>query len=336
MTKVIQILETIWYQDKKPPLILIVLSKIYGFLFKIRKALFSLGILSSTKPDIPVIVIGNLNIGGTGKTPFTLYLANTLSRSGKKVGIVTRGYLGKKSSSTPHILDEDSNAQDFGDEAVYLSRHSDSIVCVCKKRSLAANLLFEQGVDVILSDDGLQHYALKRDLEFAVVSSNRAFGNRQLLPAGPLREGLERLDTLDFLLLNGKTIDDDIHTKNMIGFEIANKEVTNIHNGQVRSIEDFMNCDVTLIAGIGNPDALVKKLSKLGTNIHAMEVADHQKIDLSEIKNLKSRTLFITPKDLVKYSKGDFPQDTWELIPEMMIDQSQEEFIMNKVIGIIQ
>ncbi|HJM71115.1 MAG TPA: tetraacyldisaccharide 4'-kinase, partial [Gammaproteobacteria bacterium] len=107
MTKVIQILETIWYQDKKPPLILIGLSKIYGFLFKIRKALFSLGILSSTKPDIPVIVIGNLNIGGTGKTPFTLYLANALARSGKKVGIVTRGYMGRKSSSTPLILEED-------------------------------------------------------------------------------------------------------------------------------------------------------------------------------------------------------------------------------------
>ena len=99
MTKIIQILETIWYQDKKPPLPLIGLSRIYGFLFKTRKALFDSGVFSRDKPEVPVIVVDNLNVGGTGKTPLTLYLANALSKAGKKVGIATRGYKGKKSNS---------------------------------------------------------------------------------------------------------------------------------------------------------------------------------------------------------------------------------------------
>ena len=336
MTKIIQILETIWYQDKKPPLLLIGLSRIYGFLFKSRKALFDSGLLSSDKPEVPVIVVGNINVGGTGKTPLTLYLANALSKAGKKVGIATRGYKGKKSNSMPYILDETCKAQDYGDEAVYLSRHSNAIVCVCSQRLRAANLLFERGVDVILSDDGLQHFALKRDLELAVVSSNRAFGNRRLLPAGPLREGLDRLHTLDFICLNGKTIDDDLNFENTIGFEIANKTVKNIHNDQIRPIDSFINDDINLIAGIGDPNVLIQKLIKLGININHIEVADHEAIDPLEIKNLQNRLLFLTPKDLVKYSNDDLPQETWELIPEMVIDQSQEQILMNRILEIIQ
>jgi tetraacyldisaccharide 4''-kinase len=188
MTRIVKILENIWYRDKKPTNFLIVLSMVYGILIKIRRLLYDLGIFSTSKPEIPVIIIGNINVGGTGKTPFTLYLANRLSHLGKKVGIVSRGYRGKKSSSKPFILDKNSKAEDFGDEAVYLLKNTDSMVCVCKKRLIAANLLFDRGVDIILSDDGLQHYALGRDIEFAVVSSNRGFGNRYLLPAGPLRE----------------------------------------------------------------------------------------------------------------------------------------------------
>ena len=336
MTKIIQILETIWYQDKKPPLLLIALSRIYGFLFKRRKALYDSGVFSSDKPEVPVIVVGNLNVGGTGKTPLTLYLANALSKAGKKVGIATRGYKGKKSNSMPYILDETSDAQDYGDEAVYLSRHSNAIVCVCSQRLKAANLLFERGVDVILSDDGLQHFALKRDLELVVVSSDRAFGNRRLLPAGPLREGLDRLDTIDLICLNGKKIDEDLHLENTIGFEIENKTVKNIHNGQIRSIDAFKNHDVNLIAGIGDPNVLVQKLIKLGITINHIKVADHGAIDSSEIKNLQGTPLFLTPKDLVKYSRDDLPKETWELIPEMMIDQSQEQSMMNKIFEIIQ
>ena len=336
MTKIIQILETIWYQDKKPPLLLIALSRIYGFLFKTRKALFDSGVFSSDKPEVPVIVVGNLNVGGTGKTPLTLYLANALSKAGKKVGIATRGYKGKKSNSMPYILDETSDAQDYGDEAVYLSRHSNAIVCICSQRLKAANLLFERGVDVILSDDGLQHFALKRDLELVVVSSDRAFGNRRLLPAGPLREGLDRLDTIDLICLNGKKIDDDLHLENTIGFEIENKTAKNIHNGQILSIDAFINHDVNLIAGIGDPNVLVQKLIKLGININHIKVADHAAIDSSEIKNLQGTSLFLTPKDLVKYSKDDLPKETWELIPEMMIDASQAQSLMNKIFEIIQ
>ena len=159
MIRIVKILENIWYRDKKPPNFLIGLSVVYGILLKVRRSLYDLGIFSTSKPEIPVIIIGNINVGGTGKTPFTLYLANTLSHLGKKVGIISRGYRGKKSSSKPFILDINSKAEDFGDEALYLSKHTDSMVCVCKKKLVAANLLFDRGVHGILSEDRLQHYA---------------------------------------------------------------------------------------------------------------------------------------------------------------------------------
>ena len=336
MTRIVKILETIWYRDKKPPYLLIGLSMVYALILKIRRALYDLGIFSTSKPEIPVIIIGNINVGGTGKTPFTLYLANTLSQLGKKVGIVSRGYKGIRSSSKPFILDKHSNAKDFGDEAVYLSKHTDAMVCVCKKRSVAANLLSDRGVDIILSDDGLQHYALGRDIEFAVVSSNRGFGNRYLLPAGPLREGIGRLGSLDFLLLNGKQFDQDLNIDNVISFEILNREVRNIHDGEVRPIEAFINSEISLIAGIGDPDALKEKLIHLDINVHSIDVADHGSVNLSSMEDIASRTIFLTPKDLVKYSKDKLPQETWELIPEMSIDQSEEEILIRQIIEMMK
>ena len=336
MIRIVKILENIWYRDKKPPNFLIGLSVVYGILLKIRRSLYDLGIFSTSKPEIPVIIIGNINVGGTGKTPFTLYLANTLSHLGKKVGIISRGYRGKKSSSKPFILDKKSKAEDFGDEAVYLSKHTDSMVCVCKKKLVAANLLFDRGVDVILSDDGLQHYALGRDIEFAVVSSSRGFGNRYLLPAGPLRERIERLDSLDLLLINGKQIDQDLNMKNIISFEILNREVKNIHDGEVRPMEDFANRDILLIAGIGDPDALQEKLINLDIKVESIDVADHETADLSLVDDIKSRTIFLTPKDLVKYSKDDLPRETWELIPEMSIDHSEEQILIRQIQGIME
>ena len=336
MTRIVKILETIWYRREKPPNLLIGFSMIYAFLLKIRRSLYDLGVFSTNKPPVPVIIIGNINIGGTGKTPVTLHLANSLSRLGKRVGIVSRGYKGRKSSATPFILDKNSTAGDFGDEAVYLSQHTNSMVCVCKKRSLAANLLFDQGVDIILSDDGLQHLALGRDIELAIVSSNRGFGNRYLLPAGPLREGIQRLESLDFLLINGKELDEDLNIENVIYFEIINKEVKNIHNGEVRDIGAFVNKDISLIAGIGDPNALIKKLIDYGISLDPINVADHERIDLSLLDDIENRTIFLTPKDLVKYSTDDLPQETWELIPEMAIQQSEEEILIRHIQRIMQ
>ena len=201
---------------------------------------------------------------------------------------------------------------------------------------LAANLLFDRGVDVILSDDGLQHYALGRDIEFAVVSSNRGFGNRYLLPAGPLRERIERLDSLDLLLINGKQIDQDLNMKNIISFEILNREVKNIHDGEVRLMEDFVNRDILLIAGIGDPDALQEKLINLDIKVESIDVADHDTADLSLIDEIENRTIFLTPKDLVKYSKDDLPRETWELIPEMSIDHSEEQILIRQIQGIME
>ena len=335
MIRIVKILENIWYRDKKPPNFLIGLSVVYGILLKIRRSLYDLGIFSTSKPEIPVIIIGNINVGGTGKTPFTLYLANTLSHLGKRVGIISRGYGGKNQVQN-HSFSIKKARPKILVMRLFTYQNIQIQWFAFVKKLVAANLLFDRGVDVILSDDGLQHYALGRDIEFAVVSSNRGFGNRYLLPAGPLRERIERLDSLDLLLVNGKQIDQDLNMKNIISFEILNREVKNIHDGEVRPMEDFVNRDILLIAGIGDPDALREKLINLDIKVESIDVVDHDTADLSLIDEIEKRTIFLTPKDLVKYSKDDLPRETWELIPEMSIDHSEEQILIRQIQGIME
>ena len=126
-----------------------------------------------------------------------------------------------------------------------------------------------------------------------------------------------------------------ISSNHLIGFEIVNREVKNIHDGDIRPIDEFLNRDVSLIAGIGDPEFLAESLKNKGINIHSIDVKDHEKIDLNTINEIENRTLFLTPKDLVKYSKDDFPKDTWELIPDLLINQADQEIILNKVMKII-
>ena len=334
MIKIIQSLESIWYQKKKPPILLIILSKLFGLLTESRRTLYKIGILSSSKPDIPVIVIGNLNIGGTGKTPLTLFISEILSQLNKNVGIVLRGYKGKKSNSTPIIMDKDSRPEDFGDEAIYLNQKSNALVCVCTKRAKAAKLLSEKGVDIILSDDGLQHLGLKRDLEFGVVSSSRLFGNEYLLPAGPLRETLEHIKLLDIMFLNGQPNDEYIEANILLNFEVFNQKVKNYITNEVRSIDYFIDREITLIAGIGDPEYLESQLSKIGIKVDHIHIADHEKLDLDNIKDLQARTIFMTPKDLIKYTTDELSLETWELIPEIRIEDSQKQILTEKILEV--
>ena len=319
-------LEKIWYSNKRPPYLLIILSKLFSLIVKIRSSLYKSGFLKIRNVEVPVIVIGNLTAGGTGKTPFTFFLSEFFDENKKKVGIISRGYKGRRSSKDPYILSKTDKAIDFGDEAVYLARKSKAMVCVCKDKFRAAKMLVKSGAEIIISDDGLQHYKLGRDYEIAVVDGSRLLGNQYLLPAGPLRENISRINEVDLVLLNG----DEDGNGNWINagisnfaakfnFTINNKAVFNLSDNSKHNLSDFTGKTVQVLAGIGNPERLYKDIEKYGIVVSPIEIEDHGIVDIN-IYSDDAMPLFMTPKDAVKYNKP-FPKNAFVLDPFIKIGE---------------
>ncbi len=319
-------LEKIWYSNKRPPYLLIILSKLFSLIVKIRSSLYKSGFLKIRNVEVPVIVIGNLTAGGTGKTPFTLLLSEFFDENKKKVGIISRGYKGRRSSKDPYILSKTDNAIDFGDEAVYLAGKSKAMVCVCKDKYRAAQMLVKSGAEIIISDDGLQHYKLGRDYEIAVVDGSRLLGNQYLLPAGPLRESISRLRDVDLLLLNGgyeafsnlKTLPGGFAMP-VFNFTINNKGLFNLNDNSKHDLSDFTGKTVQVLAGIGNPERLYKDIEKYGIVVSPIEIEDHGVVDIN-IYSDDAMPLFMTPKDAVKYNKP-FPKNAFVLDPFIKIGE---------------
>ena len=319
-------LEKIWYSNKRPPYLLIILSKLFSLIVKIRSALYKSGFLKIRNVEVPVIVIGNLTAGGTGKTPFTLFLSEFFDENKKKVGIISRGYKGRRSSKDPYILSKTDKAIDFGDEAVYLARKSKAMVCVCKDKVRAAKMLVKSGAEIIISDDGLQHYKLGRDYEIAVVDGSRLLGNQYLLPAGPLRENISRVNEVDLVLLNGDDdgygnwINSDLsNLAAKFNFTINNKAVFNLSDNSKHNLSDFTGKTVQVLAGIGNPERLYKDIEKYGIVVSPIEIEDHGIVDIN-IYSDDAMPLFMTPKDAVKYNKP-FPKNAFVLDPFIKIGE---------------
>ncbi|MDG2296726.1 MAG: tetraacyldisaccharide 4'-kinase [Gammaproteobacteria bacterium] len=327
-------LEKVWYSNKKPSYLLIILSKFFSLIVNIRSSLYKSGLLKIRKVKVPVIVIGNLTAGGTGKTPLTVLLSEFFHENDykKKVGIISRGYKGRRSSKDPYILSENDNAIDFGDEAVYLSRRlSNAMVCVCKDKYRAAQMLVKSGAEIIISDDGLQHYKLGRDYEIAVVDGSRLLGNQYLLPAGPLRENIIRLDDVDLVLLNGgyeacSNWENHLHRAGMwnvtavFNFTINNKVLFNLNDNSKHNLSEFTGKTVQVLAGIGNPERLYKDIEKQGIIVAPIEIEDHGVVDIN-IYSDDVTPLFMTPKDAVKYNKP-FPKNAFVLDPFIEIGEN--------------
>jgi tetraacyldisaccharide 4'-kinase len=198
-----QRLTKLWYRDTAGPSLLQPLSWLYGAIVRVRRAAYCHGWLVSHRAGKPVIVVGNLTVGGTGKTPLVIWLARHLTERGLKVGIVSRGY-GSNSAHEPRFVDAGhSTWEEVGDEPVLLSRATGCDTVVGRDRVAAAKTLIARGVDVIVADDGLQHLPLARDCEIVVIDGARGFGNARVLPAGPLREPVSRLANANLIVING-------------------------------------------------------------------------------------------------------------------------------------
>ncbi len=288
--------EQIWYSSFNVySLVLFPFSLIFLIIIKIRRTLYKYGILVKYKSPTPLIIIGNITIGGTGKTPFVIWLANHLANKGLKVGVISSGY--KSTSKTPEIVNKNSNANQVGDEAVLIAKHTDSIVVSGGSRVDATKLLTSISInDIILHDDGLQHYKIERDYEIILINSKNLFGNGLLLPAGPLRESKSRLEDADIVAY---TNDNNESTYSIAS--ISNSVVNSVSE-ESKNIEDFTLMKIHLVTGIASMEMIIENLISYKIQCLPHKYDDHHIFDGSEVIFDDNHPVFITQKDYVKLS----------------------------------
>jgi tetraacyldisaccharide 4'-kinase len=287
--------EALWQGRSPATLLLLPLSWLFGLAVKLRRWYWKSGPGRPRQLPVPVIVVGNITAGGTGKTPVVDWLANVCRTAGFVPGIVSRGY-GGRARSVPHLVQPGDDPLEVGDEPLLLRRRTGVPVCICPDRVAAGERLLAEGVDLVIADDGLQHYRLARDMEIAVVDGERRFGNGLLLPAGPLREPPGRLAEVDAVLRNGGK--DDGHGT---VFHVRIDCAMALDGGERRSLESFRGQRVRALAGIGNPRRFYAQLAAAGMEVIPVPVADHRSVSLVELFEHADTPVFMTEKDAVKY-----------------------------------
>lgn len=287
----------IWYKDHFIGAALLPLGFLYTDFVKLHKWLYKIGYYKSQALPVPVVVVGNITVGGTGKTPLCIYLANLLQNKGYRVGIISRGYGGEK-IAVKMVLPT-SKPSEVGDEALLIAKQTNCPMAVGVNRVEAGQLLLKHApCDVILSDDGLQHYALKRDIEIAVIDGERRFGNGICLPAGPLREPIERLNNVDFVVVNGQLTDGNAwHEWEM---KLSGNTAVNLLTGETKNLSEFQNLPCHAIAGIGHPERFFNQLENAGI-LQRIDHSfpDHHVFNEKEI-TFKNEPVLMTEKDAVK------------------------------------
>jgi tetraacyldisaccharide 4'-kinase len=294
-------LNRIWYEGRTPPWWLRSLAAVYAAGAAVRRDLYRSGLRRSTRIGIPVIVVGNLSVGGTGKTPVVLWLVEQLVARGLRPGIVTRGFGGRV--GVARLLGPEADAAEAGDEPVLLMRRSGVPVAVGRDRPAAAALLREAGCDVIISDDGLQHYALERDCELVVVDGLRRFGNGRLLPAGPLREPPQRLRGVDALIVNGgevAAVTGGFAQDHSFAMSLEARSAVALVGGASRPLTAFRGVPVHAVAGIGNPRRFFTTLRQAGLELIEHPLADHARLLAGDIRYPDANPVLMTEKDAVK------------------------------------
>jgi tetraacyldisaccharide 4'-kinase len=314
-------LNRMWYGRSPFVFVLVPFSWLFAILVALRRVLYRAKILRSERVRKPVIVVGNISVGGTGKTPLVIWLAQALKRRGFRPGIITRGYSGS-ARNWPRDVNAESDPNEVGDEAVLLAQNSNSIVVAGPDRVLAAQRAIELGADVVISDDGLQHYRMARDFEIAVIDDKRRFGNGFLLPAGPLRESIRRLRSVDVVVRNcrGDTILGDApnHRCTVIMRTVL-ESARSLKSGEQRRLSSFTREKVHAIAGIGNPRSFFDALSAAGLVVDAHPLADHAAISARDLQFRDDAPVLMTEKDAVKCRKFA-DERCWALPLKLEID----------------
>lgn len=326
-------IESIWSGKSWLYLLLLPFSWLYGLISGAIRLSYRLGLRQSWRAPVPVVVVGNLTAGGNGKTPVVIWLVEQLQQRGIKVGVVSRGY-GGKASSYPLVLNADTSPAEAGDEPVLIYQRTGASVAVAPKRSAAVQaLLASASPQIIITDDGLQHYALARDKEIVVIDGMRRFGNGWWLPAGPMRERATRLNTVDAVIVNGGTAD-----TGEIAMQLIPGEAIHLRNGNRRPLQQLS--EVVAMAGIGHPPRFFNTLAKAGvTPVKTIALADHQALSEAEINTLiqPGQTLLMTEKDAVKYRQyANTDSDWWYLPVDAQLEAPAATALLDSLVKLVR
>ena len=289
------LIEKVWYSKNIFSLLLSPLSLIYISIIYLRYTLYQLGLISITKINVPTIVIGNIVAGGTGNTPLVIWLAKYFKDKGFLPGIVSRGYGGTYLSNI-ELVKPTSNPLLVGDEPVIIARNTNCPVVVAKKRAKGAKELVEKyNCNIILCDDGMQHYSLARDIEIAVIDGQRRFGNNYCFPAGPLREPKSRIFKADLIVskYNARTCE---HKMDYIYHQLVSLNELS----KTIPISDLYGMTVHAIAGINNPDHFFSYLRSHKLELIIHKFPDHYSYTEDDVKFDDNFPVVMTEKDAVK------------------------------------
>lgn len=319
---------------------LLPLTMLFWLVSTCRRWGYKKGLLKTKKFDVPVVVVGNISVGGTGKTPFVIYLTQLLEKKGLKVGIVSRGYGADKSSLKPfpRYVNTIDDVKLCGDEPKLIANRTSCPVYIGSDRTAVINkLIKDHKPDIVISDDGLQHYKMHRDVEVALVDGSRRHGNSYLLPMGPLRESPQRLNDVDCTVLNhgfvtetqGRLFPDyGLSASRLLSFD-----------GSLHFIKQEQR-RVHLVSGIGNPDRFLDTAKSAGLNVVSTTwFGDHHQFSESDFEELNSLNpdtdiVLMTEKDGVKCTA--FAKDSWYMLPidaviSSSLEQQLEQLINEKL-----
>ncbi len=301
------------------------LTAIFALLSGIRRAQYRLGQRHACKSEAPVVVVGNISVGGTGKTPVTLALVEALQARGLKPAIVSRGY-GAQCVDFPRLVVAKDSASEVGDEPLLLARRADCPLVIDPERCRGVAYLNEQfSPDVIISDDGLQHYAMGRAFEIVVSDAARGFGNGFLLPLGPLREPVSRLQNVDAHFINGD------QSK---GFVLQWRAVVNVATAERVVIEDFDFAEVAYaVAGIGHPARFFDQLASHGFNGQYLDFPDHHQFAEGDLPS--DGRVLMTEKDAVKCAQLAHADRCWYIEVTALWQNNRFNDALDKIVALV-
>ncbi|HDS6852426.1 TPA: tetraacyldisaccharide 4'-kinase [Enterobacter cancerogenus] len=320
----------IWSGESPLWRLLLPLSWLYGLVSGAIRLLYRLGLKRAWRAPVPVVVVGNLTAGGNGKTPAVIWLVEQLQKRGIRAGVVSRGY-GGNAVQYPLLLTPDTTTAEAGDEPVLIFQRTHAPVAVSPVRSEAVQaLLAEHSVQIVITDDGLQHYALARDKEIVVIDGVRRFGNGWWLPAGPMRERASRLKSVDAIIVNGGEA-----RAGEIPMHLHPGLAVNLLTGERKAVAQLTS--LVAMAGIGHPPRFFATLEQCGAKLEKrVPLADHQALVSEQVNALASpeQTLIMTEKDAVKCRA--FAKENWWYLPvDAELSGEQPEQLLKELIALV-
>lgn len=321
----------IWSGESPLWRLLLPLSWLYGLVSGLIRLSYRLGLKKAWRAPVPVVVVGNLTAGGNGKTPVVIWLVEQLQQRGIRVGVVSRGY-GGKAASYPLLLSSNTSTAEAGDEPVLIFQRTGAPVAVSPVRSDAVSaLLAAHDLQLIVTDDGLQHYKLARDKEIVVIDGVRRFGNGWWLPAGPMRERASRLQSVDAIIVNG-----GVARMGEIPMQLRPGLAVNLLSGERRNVASFDN--VVAMAGIGHPPRFFATLESCGVlPVKTVALADHQALTQASVSALVTaqQTLLMTEKDAVK-CRGFAEANWWYLPVDAIMADERAQQLLTELVALAQ